>query len=242
MKTNKTRRQISLLCNSISQLWHHLFGSLAVNDRFTWLSTNWEDTMFCLLRYSECWAQLVICSRMTLVSCVLLFCCLLKNIWCYCLRKTAHPPALGMLFGLPPASVQLSLFTKGAWYKAQYEAVYPLIRWPRKSEPTVPWMPLSLVCILRGTKGINESVLCVLPCCELPFNAFPRAALEMRYRGPVIETIFSIGCQLMCFSLWRQRERVKPRWPLKFTEERCPPRGSRERHSLRAISCNSNVV
>lgn len=48
-------------------------------------------------------------------------------------------------------------------------------------------MPLSMVCILRGTKGINKSVLCVLPCCELPFNAYPRAALEMLYRGPEIE-------------------------------------------------------
>lgn len=44
-------------------------------------------------------------------------------------------------------------------------------------------MPLSMVCILRGTKGINKSVLCVLPCCELPFNSFPREAMEMHYRG-----------------------------------------------------------
>ena len=81
-------------------------------------------------------------------------------------------------------------------------------------------MPLSMVCILRGTKGINKSVLCVLPCCELPFNAYPRAALEMLYRGPEIENnILNRPSAHVLFSVAREsdkdsetereRERVK---------------------------------
>lgn len=68
-------------------------------------------------------------------------------------------------------------------------------------------MPLSMVCILRGTKGINKSVLCVLPCCELPFNTFPRAALEMRYRGPEIENnILNRPSAHVLFSVVRERD------------------------------------
>ena len=65
-----------------------------------------------------------------------------------------------------------------------------------------------MVCILRGTKGINKSVLCVLPCCEPPFNAFPRAALEMRYRGPEIENnILNRPSAHVLFSVVREGER-----------------------------------
>lgn len=152
---------------------------------------------------------------------------------------------VSILSMFPSPSAQLSLFTKRAEHKAQYEAVYSFKRWARKSEPTAQWMPLSMVCILRGTKGINKSVLCVLPCCELPFNAFPRAALEIHYRGPEIEnSILSRPSAHVLFPLAResQRGRVKQPQPLKFTEERGSPRGSQERYSLRAISCNSSVV
>lgn len=68
-------------------------------------------------------------------------------------------------------------------------------------------MPLSVVCILRGTKGINKSVLCVLPCCELPFNTFPRAALEMHYRGPEIEqNILNRPSAHVLFSAVREKQ------------------------------------
>lgn len=183
------------------------------------------------------------------LACVSMFCCLLKNAWWYCLRKMqAHPPwgcfCLDIIYVSFTVNAALIVYQESE-HKAQYEAVYLFKRWVRKSVPTVQWMPLSMVCILRGTKGINKTVLCVLPCCEPPLNAFPRAALEMRYRGPEIENnILNRPSAHVLFLVARERERVRVKlpWPLKFTEERCSPRGSQECYSLRAISCNPSVV
>lgn len=69
-----------------------------------------------------------------------------------------------------------------------------------------------MVCILRGTKGINKSVLCVLPCCELPFNSFPREALEMHYRGLETENnILSRPSAHVLFSVASKRDRERER-------------------------------
>lgn len=150
------------------------------------------------------------------VSCVSLCCSLLKNTWWYCLRKTeAHPPwgcwCLDIIHVSFAVNAALIVYQESRTQSTVWGSV-PLKRWARKSVPTVQWMPLSMVCILRGTKGINKSVLCVLPCCELPFNTFPRAALEKRHRGPEMENnILNRPSAHALFSVVRERTRARQR-------------------------------
>lgn len=94
-------------------------------------------------------------------------------------------------------------------------------------------MPLSQACILRGTKGTNQHCcMFFLWHCELPLNAFPRAALEMCYRGSEIENNILNGPSapvLFLASGERGRgggeEGARVVWPLNFTQETCSPQG-----------------
>lgn len=107
--------------------------------------------------------------------------------------------------------------------KAQHEAGCTLKRHEKKSELTVQRMPLSMVWILRHTKaqhGINKTVLCVLACCELAFNTFPRAASEMCWRSPeMVHNILHRPSAYVLFSVTGERHKkrnsgtVKLAWP-----------------------------
>lgn len=183
------------------------------------------------------------------VSCVSLCRSLLKNTWWYCLRETeAHPPwgcwCLDIIHVSFAVDAALIVYQESRTQSTVWGSV-PLKRWPRKSVPTVQWMPLSMVCILRGTKGINKSVLCVLPCCELPFNTFPRAVLEKRYRGPEMENnILNRPSAHVLFSVMRERMRARQRereretsMTFKIHRGEMLPSGPSRSLSLRAISC-----
>lgn len=58
---------------------------------------------------------------------------------------------------------------------------------------------------IESHQGRQQNVLCVLPCCELPFNAFPRASLET-IGAQRQNTIFSIGHPPIFFSQSQQRD------------------------------------
>lgn len=84
--------------------------------------------------------------------------------------------------------------------------------------------------------------------CELPFNAFPRAALEMCYRGSEIENNILNGPSApVLFLASGERGRGERRESetgvtFKFHTGDMLPSGLWDRCSLGAISCNSSVV
>lgn len=233
-KKEHTRR----LTSSQSSPWHHLFCWLAANTLSSWQSTLrrfsavrgesrvylWAER-FSLLELCPAWACATAAEKYERRF-------LKKKDTDSSSRRVS---GAWIRFMFSPLSVQRSLFTKRAEKRAQHEAACTLKRRAKNSGPTARWMSLAVVWILRGTKGINKSVLCVLARCEFPFNAFPRAAMQMWCGSPEMEhnilhrpSAHVLFCCQRKRQQSRERVRVKLLRPLKFPTDRSSHLGPEE--------------